>query len=215
MSQKKSKDDLEYALNEINAISNKLDEFFGHSWNGQPPTISAKEKRLGINILQTEPNWLLVCKYINNEIYRRCVALRTKYRFLPKVDKTTDDPIADVISLRQWCDDAKIAIQNKIDGTGKSKKVPWNDDDPDYDTASNAIVLYAENKLTLPNLSKKLKPNGEIRYMRKGRRCKVHIGDFRKYLKLHHPDINVSFDLLDQIEEGIEKRKQIERKRKR
>ena len=29
-----------------------------------------------------------------------------------------------------------------------------------------------------------------MRYMRKGRRCKVHIGDFRAYIKEHYPKID-------------------------
>ena len=69
-----------------------------------------------------------------------------------------------------------------------SKSQPWSNDAPEYIPNSEAIKL-TEGKLTLSQLSKLLKPDGPIRYMRqyaksgKPRRCNVHVGDFRKYVK--------------------------------
>ena len=39
--------------------------------------------------------------------------------------------------------------------------------------------------MKLPALSKLLTPDGPIRYMRKGQRCKMHVNDFLTYLKGH------------------------------
>ncbi len=65
---------------------------------------------------------------------------------------------------------------------GGSKEQVWLDDTPEYIPNSEAIKL-TDGKLLLPRLSKILKPDGPIRYMRRGHRCKVHIGDFRGHIK--------------------------------
>jgi hypothetical protein len=62
-----------------------------------------------------------------------------------------------------------------------SKQVPWADDAEDYLPNSEAIKL--SEKMDLPKLSKILKPDGPIRYMKRGQRCKVNIADFRVYLR--------------------------------
>lgn len=67
-----------------------------------------------------------------------------------------------------------------------SKEVSWYDDDPDYMYASEAIVKFTNGKMPVPTLSKLLIPEGPIRYMRKGRRCKVHIGEFIRYARQHY-----------------------------
>ena len=65
------------------------------------------------------------------------------------------------------------------------KEQPWVDDAPDYIENSKAIVDFSRGKLSLSRLSKILKPDGPIRYMRKGQRCKVHIADFMKWCEAH------------------------------
>jgi len=80
----------------------------------------------------------------------------------------------------------KRVIKNSIAWIREIKKrhqgqlQPWNDKATEYMNNSEAVVTFTKSKLPLPKLSKILKPDGPIRYMRKGRRCKVHIGDFRK-----------------------------------
>jgi hypothetical protein len=58
----------------------------------------------------------------------------------------------------------------------------WLDDAPEYLPNSEAIKL-TEGKLSLSRLSKLLNPDGAIRHMRRGQRCKVHIADFRDRIK--------------------------------
>jgi hypothetical protein len=60
----------------------------------------------------------------------------------------------------------------------------WEDDAPEYISNSEAVTRLADNRLPLSQLSKMLTPHGPIRYMRKGQRCKVHIGDFMRYAKV-------------------------------
>jgi hypothetical protein len=63
-----------------------------------------------------------------------------------------------------------------------SKEQPWADDAPEYLSLSEARKLI-DNKFSLQTLSRLCRPDGEVRYMRKGRRCKVHLADFRMYMK--------------------------------
>jgi len=77
----------------------------------------------------------------------------------------------------------------------KSKEKKWLDNtryanfDLGYMAATDAIKIAEamKRKLKLSQLSKILKPNGPIRYMRKemrgSGRCKVHIPDFLEYIK--------------------------------
>ena len=74
-----------------------------------------------------------------------------------------------------------------------TKEQPWADDAPEYLPLKEARKLI-DNRLSLSTLSKLLVPDGEMRYMRKygktGRstRCKVHIGDFHRYMQSHQND---------------------------
>jgi len=68
-----------------------------------------------------------------------------------------------------------------------AKEQPWADDAPEYLPLSEAAKLI-DNRLSLSALSKLLSADGEIRYMRKGRRCKVHIADFRRYMQGRQSD---------------------------
>ena len=63
-----------------------------------------------------------------------------------------------------------------------SKEVDWNDDDLNYMHLTE-FETRTEKRLKLPRLSELMTPTGEIRYMRKGQRCKAHIGDFIRYMK--------------------------------
>lgn len=84
---------------------------------------------------------------------------------------------------------AKLLRQSEL------KEKPWDNNDPDYTAASDAIVHIANNQISSSKLSKLLTPNGLIRYMRKKglqpkgqkTRCrlKVHKDDFKQWAKLH------------------------------
>lgn len=70
----------------------------------------------------------------------------------------------------------------------KSKKKKWTSIMwPEYISATEAIKLAHNNnrKLTMTQLSKILKPDGPMRYMRKEKpgRCKVHVRDFMKFIE--------------------------------
>ena len=84
-----------------------------------------------------------------------------------------------------------LEIRSALASTGEpedaSKKQPWVDDAPAYLPLSEARKLIDE-RLSLPTLSKLCRPDGPVRYMRRGRRCKVHLGDFRRHMQSQQSD---------------------------
>jgi rubrerythrin len=68
-----------------------------------------------------------------------------------------------------------------------TKERPWLDDAPEYLTVTEAVKL-TDDRLKDYTLSRLCKPDGEMRYMRKGRRCKIHAGDFRQYMRSRQSD---------------------------
>ena len=69
----------------------------------------------------------------------------------------------------------------------KSRELPWREVADEFLPLLEATKLV-DGRITLPTLSKLLVPDGQMRYMRKGRRCKVHLTDFRNYMKGHQSD---------------------------
>jgi len=89
-----------------------------------------------------------------------------------------------------------------------TKKQPWRDDDPDYILLSNAIVSFTDSKIPLSTMSSRLKPDSSpVRYMRRGQRCKVHIGDFIKYIKTKYPSMGNESEIADEFLADAEARK--------
>jgi len=73
----------------------------------------------------------------------------------------------------------------------ESKKVPWSDNDPNYLPLTKAIINFAGGEIPVSTLSKKIRPDGPIHlhYMRKkGKGCKVHIEEFKEYVRKEYPD---------------------------
>ncbi len=94
------------------------------------------------------------------------------------------------------------------------KEVRWDPKNTDYMQASEAVVKFTDGKLPLSTLSKMLKPDGPIRYMRSGhRRCKVHIGDFRTWAEKKHPPDAVAAEIADEWLADVAARKATERRR--
>jgi len=70
---------------------------------------------------------------------------------------------------------------------GGTQEQPWQDEAPGYLPLSQARKLI-DDRYTLGALSKLCKPDGAMRYMRKGQRCKVHLADFRAYMRGQQSD---------------------------
>jgi len=92
-------------------------------------------------------------------------------------------------------------------GKANSKEQPWADDAPEFLHNIEALKLDSAGQLDLKKLGRLLIPKGDIRFMRKGRRCKVHIGDFRHYLSAQKGGA-VTDEAIDEYLRGVEQRKQ-------
>jgi hypothetical protein len=66
--------------------------------------------------------------------------------------------------------------------TNDTKEQPWADDAPEYLFLTEAKKLI-DGQLSLQTLGRLCKPDGKIRYMHKGHRCKIHAADFREHMK--------------------------------
>lgn len=89
----------------------------------------------------------------------------------------------------------KTGVENLTDTEQNGRKADWND--PAYITNSDAVKI-ADNRISLQTLSKLLKSGKEnIRYIKRGSRCKVHNQDFKEYLKKLKPNI-----FTDEVIEG-------------
>ncbi|MBN2594799.1 MAG: hypothetical protein JXA81_14930 [Sedimentisphaerales bacterium] len=85
-------------------------------------------------------------------------------------------------------------------GETESKEQFWNKNDIEYMTNSEAITTFTDSKMKLPALTKLLNsPNNTIRFMRKGQRCRVHIGDFREYAQKHYVSDALANEIADEV----------------
>ena len=103
------------------------------------------------------------------------------------------------------------------EGAEVSKQLDWSDDEDGFVSLKQAIAMLPSEKA--PSLSpagKRLKPDGSVRYMRKGRRTKVHVNDWMKYYNgMYHPPSDADlFKALDTYTDDIEKQRAVEREKK-
>ncbi len=101
-------------------------------------------------------------------------------------------------------------IQNALEKAKKAvngMKMKWQVDAPDFMFLTEAIKKLAEDKVSVSTMSRILTPDNSrrIRYMRHARRCKVHIGDFMRYIKESDYFTNGAFKAYF---EGLEGRKE-------
>jgi len=83
--------------------------------------------------------------------------------------------------LEAWVADHLADMIEREAATPAGAEQPWRDGAPEYVSLSEACRLF-DGALHVKTLSRLLVPDGEVRHMRKGRRCKVHLGDLRRFL---------------------------------
>ena len=101
-------------------------------------------------------------------------------------------------------------IQNALEKAKKAvngMKMKWQVDAPDFMFLTEAIKKLAEDKVSVSTMSRSLTPDNSmrIRYMRQAQRCKVHIGDFMRYIKERD---YFTDEAIEGYLEGIERRKE-------
>lgn len=105
-----------------------------------------------------------------------------------------------------------------IEARGGKKEQPWDENNPDYMSASDAVAKLADGKISLSEISKRITPDGNVHYMRRGHRRRVHIGDFISFIKKEYPHLAIKPEVLDKYTDeylaDIETRKAKQRNRK-
>lgn len=96
-------------------------------------------------------------------------------------------------------------------------ELPWDDKAEGFIYLTDAIKMLPDGVApTRSAASKLLKPEGPIRHMRKGRRCKEHVNNWQTYFgpkPRQHTDAELS-EAMDQFYDSVEGRKKQAHKRK-
>jgi len=119
----------------------------------------------------------------------------------------------DLNRLRQW----RISAE-KLSGLGYQVQVgwiaPWNETNPQYFTLKEAVSLANDDSVTVKSMSRLLEDlEFPVHRMHKGRRCMIHIADFRKWLQYAQHG-KITDKAIEKYLNGAEKRKKATRRRK-
>ena len=115
--------------------------------------------------------------------------------------------------LRQW----RISDQ-KLSELGYQVQVgwivPWDENNPEYFTLKEAVNLANDDSITVRSMSRLLEDlEFPVHRMHKGRRCMVHIADFRKWLQYAQHG-KITDKAIEKYFNGTEKRKEATRRTK-
>jgi hypothetical protein len=92
--------------------------------------------------------------------------------------------------------------------------VPWNEANGEYLTLKEAVNLANDDSITVKSMSRLLEdPDFPVHRMHKGRRCRVHLGEFRKWLQ-HARHGRITDKAIEKYLKGAENRKRAARKKK-
>jgi hypothetical protein len=119
----------------------------------------------------------------------------------------------DLDRLRRWQVDKK-RLWHLVYGLESEWEVPWDDNDEEYIPLQEVVNLANSDSITVKGMSRLLEDREFPMYrMRKGRRCKVHLQEFRKWLKYaEHGKITDS--AIEKYLQGSEERKKKARLKK-
>ena len=112
----------------------------------------------------------------------------------------------DLNRLRQWRIN-KRELWRLIYGFESEWQVPWDDSNSEYITLKEAVNLANDDSITIRQMSRLLEgPDYPVQHMHKGQRCKIHLGQFRAWLKYAQQGI-VTDKAIQKYLKGIEERK--------
>jgi hypothetical protein len=119
----------------------------------------------------------------------------------------------DLSRLRQWRIDKKKLWQ-LVYGFESEWQVPWDENNSEYISLQEAVNLANDDSITVKKMSRLLEDlEFPVRRMHKGRRCMVHIADFRKWLQYAQHG-KITDNAIEKYLNGTEKRKKAARKKK-
>ena len=119
----------------------------------------------------------------------------------------------DLSRLRQWRID-KDKLWKLVYGFESEWQVPWDDSNGEYIPLQEAVNLANDDSITVKGMSRLLEDTDfPVHRMRRGRRCKVHLDEFRKWLRFaqHGP---VTDKAIEKYLKGARERKEQARQKK-
>lgn len=121
----------------------------------------------------------------------------------------------DLNRLRQWQIN-KRPLWKLVFGFDSEWQVPWNDNDGAYIQLQEAVNLANDDSITVRKMSRLLEdPDFPVHRMHKGRRCKLHLDEFRKWLRFAQHS-QITDKAIEKYIKGVrERREQARRKKQR
>jgi len=119
----------------------------------------------------------------------------------------------DLDRLRQWQIN-KRKLWKSVYGFDSEWEVPWDDNTDEYIPLQEAVNLANDDSITVRGMSRLLEDREfPVHRMRRGRRCKVHLGEFRAWLKYAQHG-KVTDKAIEKYVRGSEERKKKARLKK-
>jgi len=106
-------------------------------------------------------------------------------RLQPSENNVTASPAGDGQIADGGGEHHTDAVDDTHEGHGN---VPWEPDDKDFISLSEAAATLAHGRFALSTLSRWIKKSGALKHMRKGQRCMVHREDFREFIRAKEAD---------------------------
>ncbi|MEJ2705601.1 MAG: hypothetical protein P8Z79_24445 [Sedimentisphaerales bacterium] len=120
----------------------------------------------------------------------------------------------DLNRLRQWRINKK-KLWKLVYRFNSEWQMPWDDDNAEYVLLQEAVNLANSDSITLKSMSRLLEDaNFPVHHMHKGRRCKIHLGEFRRWLKFAQHG-RVTDKSIEKYLKGVRERKEQAQRKKR
>lgn len=113
----------------------------------------------------------------------------------------------DLNRMRRWRINKK-KLWKLVYGFDSEWQVPWDDDNSEYITLQEAVNLVNDDSITIRKVSRLLEDaDFPAHRMHKGRRCKVHLDEFRKWLRFAQHG-QVTDEVIEKYLEAVKERKE-------
>lgn len=119
----------------------------------------------------------------------------------------------DLNRLRQWQVNKK-KLWKRVFGFDSEWQVPWDDNDGTYIQLQETVNLANDDSITVKSMSRLLEdPDFPMHRMHKGRRCKIHLDEFRKWLR-YAQHSQITDKAIEKYLKGVRERREQARRKK-
>lgn len=158
-----------------------------------------------------EPKYLQSLIQCLKEYFYHCSCcesgVESIYDLLDPVEKVANQ-IAGIFLTEQ-----KTRAEDRLE-SGEEYEVAWEEDNNEYIPLKDVVNLANDDSIALKSMSRTLRnPKFPVHRMHKGHRCKVHLGDFRKWLE-YAKHGKITDKAIKKYLDGVEKRKETAQQKK-